>query len=141
MNCTDFREGYQSFLDRDAQGEPPEGLRSHLDLCSGCTRYVSEMRGIDQALQAMPEVEIPPELLTSLEELPVSLGEAREPEPALLILRYVALSVAAVVIWIVGSSVSMEVQLLINGLILAAGAFAFTTGLLKPLYLNPVPDS
>ncbi len=99
------------------------------------------MRGIDQALQAMPEVEIPPELLTSLEELPESLDEALEPEPALLIFRYVALSVAAVVIWIVGSSVSMEVQLLINGLILAAGAFAFTTGLLKPLYLNPVPDS
>ncbi|MGB2960664.1 MAG: hypothetical protein WBG01_03590 [Bacteroidota bacterium] len=141
MKCTDFREDYQSFLDRTEQGEPPEGLRSHLNLCPGCTRYVSEMRGIDQALLAMPEVEIPPQLLTSLERLPESLREAQEPDPALLILRYVALALSALVIWIVGRFVSQEAQLLINGLILAAGAFAFTTGLLRPLYLNPLPDS
>jgi hypothetical protein len=86
----------------------------------------------------MPRVEIPPHFLASLKQLP---AYHREPGSAGYIVRYVALVLVAVVGWILAGSASPEVELLINGLILAAGAFTFARGLLTPLYLNPVPDS
>jgi len=141
MQCAEFREEYQRYLDKKVQGGPPDDLCVHMDLCPACTSYAGAMHGIDQALQAMPDAEIPPGLLTSLRELPASLRETRETGLVAYVGRYAALILAALVAWIVGSSASEEVQLLLNGLILAAGAFAFTAGLLKPLYLHQVPDS
>jgi predicted anti-sigma-YlaC factor YlaD len=137
LNCADFREEYQSSLDGRPGGELPHVLQEHLDLCPGCTSYVSEMGGLDQALRAMPEVEIPPQLFASLNQVPASLHEG----VAGYVVRYTALVLVAVVGWIFAGIASPEVELLINGLILAAGAFTFARGLLAPLYLNPIPDA
>ena len=138
VNCTDFREKYQRYLDSRGRDEFQGDLHPHLGLCPGCRSYVSEVRGIDLALRAMPEVEMSPQLLATLRELPDSL---REPQVKGYIVRYAALILVAFLGWMLAGSVSHEMQLLTHGLILAAGAFAFTVGLLKPHYFNPVPDT
>ena len=141
MTCAEIREEYQNYLDGKNQGEPPAGLRSHLDGCSACTSYLLEIGGIDRALRAMPDVEIPPELLASLKELPGYVGETPEAGVVAYAGRYAALTFGGLLAWILGNLVSPEAQILLEGLTLAAAAFAFTVALLRPLYLRSILTS
>ena len=140
MNCTEFREEYQKFLDTKERVRLPEGLLAHMNSCPACASYAAEMLGVDSALRDIPRVKIPPHLLASLKEMPETMREKREPTLSRNLVIRAIIVLTGLLIWIAGNFVPAEVQLLLNGFILGVGAFALTTNFLKPRFLNPVFD-
>ncbi len=48
-----------AFGDETDELQSKEEITKHVDECPSCSRYISEMKGITNALQGMPDFEVP----------------------------------------------------------------------------------
>lgn len=66
MNCAEFESLLADYLDGTLTAELRSAVLQHVERCSGCAEYVADVRAGMAALEATPEVQTPPELVTRI---------------------------------------------------------------------------
>jgi len=54
MNCIDFKQSIDDFLDDGLTTEAGTAMRAHCDQCPACQKYLDQARQLQQALQSLP---------------------------------------------------------------------------------------
>lgn len=59
MSCSRVRSELSEYMDGDLSGGRLHAVSAHLDSCSGCARHLDELRGVSDALTALPRLASP----------------------------------------------------------------------------------
>lgn len=120
MTCEKFMNQYQLFLDGHPTGPMPPDLQAHAQICPVCSAFAEAIGEVDQNLRHMPDVEMPPGFMETLEKIPAHEAErvrvqSWNPD----ILRGAITLAAACAVLAIGSILTSDLHIIVRTAVLS----------------------